>query len=482
MLSFWFWITSLEYTIKNEKMKNSKLTKILAAVILFLLPFFSQAQLLKGTVQGNVEDIQLAISRDGDVMSTEYIEINVADDGSFSFDTRLMTPFNDVILYIGENTICGAHLENGKILEVMINKAEDGSISFTFEGDHKVISEFYSCFAQAYDMMRYLPMDVSQAKTYKEYREILADETVKMKKMLSVISDKQLREYYTKMIDATDKSLTVRLIQEEARKQNKKNTDFPEFAKIIDAIDVNDEISMRCGLSFDFIGAKVNPELENYGGDMTPYCLEYMDVVDRYVTNVTVKKVFANTCAYTYFTFGKGGDYMAFWEKYKKFARDFPDMITRYEGKIEALTKTAKGKDAFDVTMFSPEGKLCKLSDYFGKFLYIDVWATWCGPCCAEIPYLEKLVAHFKGDDRVRFISISVDANKKAWLDKLEKDKPEWSQFILSSKDAATFQEAWGISGIPRFIMIDNNGKIFEADAMRPSDEGIIEFIEEQIK
>lgn len=100
MLSFWFWITSLEYTIKNEKMKNSKLTKILAAVILFLLPFFSQAQLLKGTVQGNVEDIQLAISRDGDVMSTEYIEINVADDGSFSFDTRLMTPFNDVILYI----------------------------------------------------------------------------------------------------------------------------------------------------------------------------------------------------------------------------------------------------------------------------------------------------------------------------------------------------------------------------------------------
>jgi DeoR/GlpR family transcriptional regulator of sugar metabolism len=155
---------------------------------------------------------------------------------------------------------------------------------------------------------------------------------------------------------------------------------------------------------------------------MTPYCLEYMDVVDRYVTNVTVKKVFANTCAYTYFTFGKGGDYMAFWEKYKKFARDFPDMITRYEGKIEALTKTAKGKDAFDVTMFSPEGKLCKLSDYFGKFLYIDVWATWCGPCCAEIPYLEKLVAHFKGDDRVRFISISVDANKKAWLDKLEKE------------------------------------------------------------
>ena len=51
-------------------------------------------------------------------MSTEYIEINVADDGSFSFDTRLMTPFNDVILYIGENTICGAHLENGKILEM----------------------------------------------------------------------------------------------------------------------------------------------------------------------------------------------------------------------------------------------------------------------------------------------------------------------------------------------------------------------------
>ncbi len=463
-------------------MKNSKFTKTLATAILFLLPFFSQAQLLKGTVRGDVKDIQLAISRDGDIMSTEYIQIDVADDGSFSFDAELVTPFNDVVLYIEENTICGAHLEKGKTLEMTIDKSENGNVSVTFKGDNKVISEFYSYFAQAYDIMRYLPMDPSQEKSYNEYRTILAEETGKLKKMLSKISDKQFREYYARMIDATDKSLTVRLIQEEARKRNKKNTDFPEYTKIIEAIDVNDEISMRCGLSFDFIGAKLNPELENFGGDMTPYSLEYMDVVNRYVTNPTVKKVLANTCAYTYFTFGKGGNYMVFWEKYKKFAQDFPDIITRYEGKIEALAKTARGKEAFDVTMSTPEGKTCKLSDHFGKFLYIDVWATWCGPCCAEIPYLEKLVAHFKGNDRIQFISISVDANKKAWLDKLEKDKPEWAQFILSSKDAATFQNAWGISGIPRFIMIDKNGKIFEANAMRPSDEKIIEFIEEQIK
>lgn len=153
-------------------------------------------------------------------------------------------------------------------------------------------------------------------------------------------------------------------------------------------------------------------------------------------------------------------------------------MIAASEKKIVAMNKTAKGTDAIDAILENPEGKTCRLSDFFGKFTYIDVWATWCGPCCAEIPYLEKLAAHFEGDGRIQFISLSVDADKKAWLAKLEKDRPGWPQFILSRNEAKRFMEAWGISGIPRFIMIDKNGKIFAADASRPSDENIISTLE----
>ena len=87
------------------------------------------------------------------------------------------------------------------------------------------------------------------------------------------------------------------------------------------------------------------------------------------------------------------------------------------------------------------------------------MWATWCGPCCAEIPHLEKLVERFKDNDKIQFISISVDTALKAWLNKLEKDKPAWAQFIFPKEEAARFMQAWGISGIPRFILIDRNGK-----------------------
>ena len=140
------------------------------------------------------------------------------------------------------------------------------------------------------------------------------------------------------------------------------------------------------------------------------------------------------------------------------------------------------GTPAPDARLTAPDGTECRLSDLFGKFLYIDVWATWCGPCCAEIPNLEKVAAHFKGNDKVQVVSISIDANRKAWLAKLEKDQPEWAQYILTPEEAAAFQRAWGINGIPRFLMIDKEGKIFNADAPRPSSEGIIETIEEQLK
>ena len=112
---------------------------------------------------------------------------------------------------------------------------------------------------------------------------------------------------------------------------------------------------------------------------------------------------------------------------------------------------------------------------------YIDVWATWCAPCCKEIPHLEKLVEQYKGNDKIRFVSISVDQNRNAWLKKLEKDQPEWEQYILSKEEEKQFMSYWGIGGIPRFIMLNKEGRIVQSDAPRPSDEQLIEMINSQL-
>lgn len=140
------------------------------------------------------------------------------------------------------------------------------------------------------------------------------------------------------------------------------------------------------------------------------------------------------------------------------------------------------GAPGFNFTMTDTKGKKVKFSQLKGKAVYFDMWATWCGPCCAEIPYMEKLAAHYKGDKRIQIISVSLDKNKKAWENKIAKDKPQWAQYIMPDNFESDLCKAYDITGIPRFMMFDKNGKIISIDAPRPSSETIIKWIENNLK
>lgn len=138
-----------------------------------------------------------------------------------------------------------------------------------------------------------------------------------------------------------------------------------------------------------------------------------------------------------------------------------------------ALKKTVPGAEAPDCEWTDAKGNVSRFSDLHGKAVYLDVWATWCGPCCEEIPFMEKVAAHFQNDPRIEIVSVSVDSRRNDWLDKIRKDNPAWKQFLY--KD---FCDLYGIAGIPRFILIDAAGKIITVNAPRPSDPDIIGFIE----
>lgn len=120
------------------------------------------------------------------------------------------------------------------------------------------------------------------------------------------------------------------------------------------------------------------------------------------------------------------------------------------------------------------KGGKTKLEDFKGKYVYIDVWATWCGPCRAEIPFLKKVEEKFHGKDIV-FVSISVDT---------QKDHEKWKKFVTDKELGGVqlfadnnwnsdFIKAFGINSIPRFILIGPDGKVIFADAPRPSSQGL---------
>ena len=439
----------------------------------------THAQLLRGTFTDNApESVIVAYSPSGNVIETDYREIPVQPDGTFAYDMQFDGPFADVTVQVGD-AIFGAHLAKGQTVEVAVTPQNDGTMACAYSGAMPEVNRFYNRFTRAFDGMRYFSMDPAQAKSNEEYAALLASETDSVRALLPVIADASLRQYYARMTEASNRWQQIRLLMDKAEAEGVKVSTYPAYQALIDSIDVNDEVAMRCNLSNAWLTAKTDAVRSM--DDLDAYYREYMSLVDKYVTNPVVRRAMGRNVGYFYFAYGSGeGDYEKFWADYKQFMNNDPTIVAAYEPKVAAWRKTKKGGKAFDTTMTAPDGSVCRLSDFFGKFLYIDVWATWCAPCCAEIPHLEKLVERFKGNDKVEFISISIDTNQKAWHKKLEADKPAWKQFILSKAEADAFMQAWGIGGIPRFIMIDKAGNIFSADASRPSEEATPATIEAQ--
>ena len=102
-----------------------------------------------------------------------------------------------------------------------------------------------------------------------------------------------------------------------------------------------------------------------------------------------------------------------------------------------------------------------------GKYVYIDVWATWCGPCRGELPHLKKLEHQYKNKN-IAFVSISCDQDKAAWEKMVKSEKLGGIQ--LHNGGDREFMQAYIIKGIPRFILLDREGKIINSDMSRPSD------------
>ena len=166
-----------------------------------------------------------------------------------------------------------------------------------------------------------------------------------------------------------------------------------------------------------------------------------------------------------------------------KLKADFTD--ADYMGEIDEAYANwevlAPGKPAPDFSGQKVDGTLVKLSDLKGSLVYVDVWATWCGPCKQEMPYLDKLQEDMEGKN-ITFVSISIDENKEAW-DKwmVEKEMPGtqlWSEDAWKSE----ITQSYHINGIPRFMLFDTDGNIVNVNAPRPSNETVREVMNAQLE
>lgn len=153
--------------------------------------------------------------------------------------------------------------------------------------------------------------------------------------------------------------------------------------------------------------------------------------------------------------FGKGSPY-----------KDIKKIVQERYG---YLANMLPGKPAVQVSFENIKDEKIKSAEYFaGKYVYVDFWATWCKPCIAEIPDLVKLEEEYKGKN-IEFISVSFDDDRAAWVDYLNTEKLIGTQFWMDPKNKSLYKKQFNINVIPRFILLDTEGKIISADAPRPS-------------
>jgi thiol-disulfide isomerase/thioredoxin len=133
---------------------------------------------------------------------------------------------------------------------------------------------------------------------------------------------------------------------------------------------------------------------------------------------------------------------------------------------LDSLLAFGKGDKAVDFVATDKDGRKIPLSSLKGKVIFVDIWATWCGPCMAEMPHYEELKAKYKGNPSVAFVSLSIDDDKGLWQKSIVKRKAEGYQWLINRNNLS----AYNIVGIPRTLLINKDFRIVELNGEMPSD------------
>lgn len=168
-------------------------------------------------------------------------------------------------------------------------------------------------------------------------------------------------------------------------------------------------------------------------------------------------------------------------ESFVKLTTDsLSERLSAKDDEVEVAVAEEKDRNSIDIELQGLDGKTFSLSDLKGKVVYLDIWASWCGPCRKEFPHAKALKEKLtkKEKKNIEFLYISIDNTETVWKMAIKElgieGKHGLSQGGWGSKATAKF----GVKSIPRYLIFDKKGKVVDGNAPRASDPRLLEILQ----
>jgi len=456
-----------------DKMKNKNYL-LMSIICLFTLLASAQDNVtvkLSGKITNPNSDTLLI--KDG--WGEQYHLITLKEDGTFSSEFIISSGYyrvNDLsestTIYLGEDYDLYLTLDTDSF---------DESIKFTGNGSEA--NNYLAKKALAQEKMGNLNYYGYYCKLKENKFLSLTDSLYTISLALltrQVIMDEQFvklesngienkRAYKLKTYEPTYKYLT-------GDKQFSVSKDFPDPFK---GFDINDADLIKAPQFLSLISDYIHYHRDTTAYRKTEdyYLYQIQSMVEK-IDNEEVKKHAVHYFSRNAISSTKKID--EYYEIYKSIETD-PKKLKFIEGKYLARQKTQKRATSPPFSYEGVDGKIITQEDIMGKLVYIDLWATWCGPCVREIPYFDTLQDAFK-DREILFVSICQNDTKERWKQAVEVKNLKGLQ-LFAAGDGGQFYEDYQVTGIPRYIILDKVGIIVDSDAKRPSDKSLAIELEE---
>lgn len=422
-----------------------------------------QYSVISGTVENNTAETVLV--RGNNFES----RIQIGKNGTFA-DTLRIAADGFYELYVGRERT-GIYLEKGKNLSVTLN-ADEFDETLKYSGDLANVNNFLA----AKYLWNEKNLDFKEVFSMDEERFFKQLETNK-KSVDSLYAANQISDenFKNKLAEEDKYSRAIMLENyKEAHQYYAGAENFSVSGGFYDELkDINfkDTLAYRNSVAYQNLleahfTRLVNEETVESGN--SGQTVLYLKKVNEALPNGYAKDKMMSS----YLQFGLKPD-ASLDEAYNLYKNSNPNpenlaKITEHYNKLKAITE---GSPSPIFNYENHKGGTTALIDLKGKYVYIDVWATWCGPCLREIPALLQVEKDYHGKN-IQFVSISIDEPKDydKWKAMVIEKQLGGIQLMADNNWKSKFVEDYAIMGIPRFILIDPQGNIVSADAPRPSD------------